>query len=108
MAALVPAPAQVDQLAVGVELELGRGIVADVDRAGLSVALQAVDVLAAQTTLAAHAVEHLEVAGMPGGRAHDEGAEGVGLGHAAKLGEGARAEARVPDPGIAIVPVALP
>ena len=107
MAAAVPAPGQVDELAVGVELELlrrrrsraGPAPTCDIPRGPL-------DDVAPEPALPTDAVDDLEILGVAGGRAHDERAERVGLVDRAELGERAGAEARVPHPGVAVVPVA--
>ena len=106
VAAPVPAPRQVDELAVGIELELSGGVVPDPDRSRTSVSLEPLDDVAPESALAAHAVHDLEILGVAGGRAHDERAERIGLVDRAELGQGARAEARVPHPRVAVVPVA--
>jgi hypothetical protein len=106
VAAPVRAPGQVDQLSVGVELDLPGGVVADPDRRRSPVTGDSIHDVAAQPSLSAHAVEDLEILGVAGGRAHDEGAEGVRLVHRAELGERPGAEARVAHPGVAVVPVA--
>src|SRR5436305_4446228 len=101
MAAAMPAPGEVDQLAVGVELSLNGGIVAGVDRGRAPVALEPVERHRDNPPLAARAVQNLKVLRMARGRAHDEGAEGIRLFDRAQLRECPGAEARVPHPGVA-------
>ena len=80
VAALVPAPGEVDQLAVGVELELPGRAVADAHRADAAPALELGQLLLADAARAVHAVEDLQVLGGAGARALDEAPERVGLG----------------------------
>src|SRR5438270_520888 len=79
MTAAVPPPAQIDELAVGVELKLLGGRVTDVQRPRAPVAIQAFELRCPHPPLARSSVEDLEVFGMAGRRAHDERAERVGL-----------------------------
>ena len=94
----MPPPRQVHELPVGVELALAAGLVSDPHRSRALVALERVDRPAVETALPRDAVEHLEVVRVPGRGADDEVAEGVRLGFATELGEGAGAEARITDP----------
>src|SRR5947209_9658577 len=61
MTAAMPAPRQVHQLAIRVELPLLGGVVADPYRPGAAVALQALRVSLAEPALAADAVDNLEL-----------------------------------------------
>src|SRR5947209_10623528 len=107
MAATVPAPDQVDDLAVGVELALVGGVVAGPGRRRPAVALEVGEPLALDPAFTTGAVEDLQLLGVPGGRADHEGAERVRLGNRAQLRERPRAEAGVSYPGKPVVPVAL-
>jgi len=101
----VPAPGQVDELPVGVELGLLGRIVAEPYRARPPVPLEPFDHVAAQTSLAGYPVDDLQILRMAGGRAHDERAERVGPFDGAELGQRAEAEARVANPGVTVVPI---
>ena len=106
VAALVPAPAQVDEGPVGVELELVRRRIADPDRPGAPVAIELEEDLG-QAPFAADSVHDLELVGAAGGAALHEAAETVGLVDESDLGQRAAAQAGVPDPAVAVVPVPL-
>ena len=83
----VPEPGQLEQLPVGVELELRGGAVADAHRGAAAPALQVVEGPLEQVVLAADAEGDVELVGAPGGAALDEAAEAVGAVDVAELGE---------------------
>jgi hypothetical protein len=93
MATLVPAPALLHQLAVGVELKLADGRVADPHRADSAVAGEMVERDLVQSALATHPVERLHVLGVAGRAAFDEAPELVGLGLEPESGQRASGEA---------------
>ena len=103
----MPAPALVDELAEGVELQLPGGLVSDPHRRGAAPALEPFHLLLAEPALAADAEENLQVLGVAGGAALDEAAELVGVALAAELGQRAHGHRRVAHPAVAVVPVAL-
>ena len=105
VAAPMPAPRQIHQLPERVELQLAGRLVADPHRRRAAVAVE-VDLLLDHPALATDAVEDLEVLGVAGGAALDETAELIRLAFAAQLRQRPRAERRIADPGVAVVPVA--
>ena len=107
MAAEMPAPAQVDQGAVGVELELLGGRVADPDRARMLVAVEPVEDDLGEPSLASDAVHDLEIAGATRRAPLDEAPEAVRLVVGPDRGQRASAHRRVADPAEAVVPVPL-
>src|SRR5207244_10240604 len=99
-------PGGLHQLAVGVELELVDGAVADADRRRVAVAGEE-QLLLLYTGAAVESVEHVEarlgeLSGM-----HQPPEVGVRFCGAAELEEGVDGEGAVADPGVAVVPVAL-
>ena len=102
---------RVEELAVDVELGLAPGAVADAHGRRVAPAAQVRELTLAEIVLAADAVHDLErvhVAGAAAGRARHEGDEVLGLVGAGADVERLQREARVTDPGVAVVPVALP
>ena len=104
VAALVPAPALLEQMPVGVELELLRRVVADADDPAAAEPGELLDLGHVHAPLAADAVEDLEIAGAGGGAPLDEAPKRVGLRLVAEPGERAGGEHRVAHPRVAIVP----
>src|SRR6185295_3778122 len=98
VAMAVPAPALIEDLAVGVELELAGGRVAGAGRRGAAISLEMIELYLAQAALAFDPEQNLEVVGVAGGAALDEAPEPVGLIDVTELGEGVRREGRVADP----------
>jgi hypothetical protein len=106
VAALVPAPVEVEQFAVNVELELARGGIADPHRTGAPVPLEMVELDLDESPLPSHAEHDLELLPVAGGASHDEPPEALGLFGIAEIGQRSGAEDGVPDPAEAVVPVA--
>ena len=99
-------------LAVDVELQLVGGAVADPDRPRAAPALEMIQALLDQVRGAVHPVHDLQ---RPGTLARlflrpvpEPGAERGGLLHVAQAEQRVDGERAVPDPGVAVVPVALP
>ena len=107
MASLVPAPGEVQDLAVGIQLQLSDGAVADSHRPRSAVAVQ-VELLLEEAALSPDPEDDLKILGVTGGAAHDETAKAVRLALAAQLGQRPCTHARVAHPAVAVVPVALP
>jgi len=101
------APASSRQ-AVDVELELVGGGVADPDRAGAAVAVQGVQLDLREQPFATHAVHELEVLGPAGGGAFQPAHEGMGLVGVAQGEQGVEVHGGIPQPAVAVVPVAHP
>src|SRR5215218_6604828 len=74
----MPAPTELQELSVHVELELVRGGVADAHRSRAAVAFQEVQFLLRQAALAAETVHELEALGATGGATLDKAPEVVG------------------------------
>jgi len=100
-------PGGVEQVAVDVELELVGGV-ADPDRAGAAVAVQGVQLDLREQPFATHAVHELEVLGPAGGGAFQPAHEGMGLVGVAQGEQGVEVHGGIPQPAVAVVPVAHP
>ena len=104
-------PDRVQQLAVDVELELVGGAVADPHRLGAGIALPVVQDLLVQVRGAVDPVHDLQrprrLAHLLGGPVVQPAPEGLGLLGEPQPQQGMDREGAVPDPGEAVVPVAL-
>ena len=107
VAALAPLPAQLEQHAVHVALELLVGGVADAHRPRPAPALEVIERHLGEAAPAVDRIHHLQRLRAAGGAALDEAAKAVGLGRTPEAAERAHREDRVADPAEAIVPVAL-
>ena len=92
--------------AVGVELHLLDGAVADADRGRPAVAGEVVELALRERALARDAVHDLEIAWPARAGPLEPGLELVGLVLEAEREERDEGQRRVPDPGVAVVPVA--
>jgi hypothetical protein len=105
------APAQVQgvhHLAVDVELELVDGAVADPHRPGLLIAGQPVQLLLGDPPLAGHAVQDLHLPRLAGDGPQQPLAPRLGLVDQPGQHQRRQGEGRVPQPAVAVVPVADP
>ncbi len=98
----------VQQFPVAVELELGLGAVANPHRPRAAVALELVELLLGKLSAAIDPVEHAQRQGMPAGGGTEPAGVGARLIGASEGVEGVEGEPGVPQPGVAVVPVAHP
>ena len=99
---------RVDEAPIDVELELAVRIVADPDRARVEIAAQVIEGGLGEAVSPVDAVDHLQPAaplGLLTARL-EPSHEGARLFGEADAEEGVECEARVADPGVAVVPVA--
>lgn len=102
----MPAPRQVDDLAVDVVLHLPGGRVADAHRLRARKARQVVERPLGETPAAPNPVDDLEALDAARRAPLDEAAKTVSLSLGPEGGQGLHREDRVPDPAQAVVPVA--
>src|SRR5665213_3256894 len=100
----MPPPAELEELAVSIRLELTRGSVAHTDRPRAAITFE-LQLNLVQPPLTLDSIHDLEILSAPRCAALNEVPEAVGFSIATNRGQRSNAEARIADPAVAVVPI---